>query len=270
MRKILFQDGSSLILNFGVHFCFILCCQKVSWLVQYSTFSNFFFHIQRGAAFTGVVKGIDDLDISKVNSKELSGLKEIKGAEDGGVGDAAVGEQVEEQGDGEGRHGEGDADGGGGGGAGEEGAEMRGIESKEEAIGGKVKSLWGDQPDVRLQGGEGVDQGGEAGFVGGIISHFHSLMDWFIPPQVVQSFEKVYFWNIHFKTSQPLRWLIATQWLSEMLGLIYSERTKCQWFPHPKETFLPHKIENYTHTDQIFIENTCIFSTLYIVFLLPL
>ena len=30
MRKILFQDGSSLILNFGVHFCFILCCQKVS------------------------------------------------------------------------------------------------------------------------------------------------------------------------------------------------------------------------------------------------
>ena len=93
------------------------------------------------------------------------------------MGDAAVGEQVEEQGDGEGRHGEGDADGGGGGGAGEEGAEMRGIESKEEAIGGKVKSLGGDQPDVRLQGGEGGDQGGEAGFVGGIISHFHSLMD---------------------------------------------------------------------------------------------
>ena len=131
MCKILFQDGSSLILDLGVHFGFILSCQKVSWLVQYSTFRKFFFYNQLSEVFTGAVKGIDDLNVSEVDSKELSGLKEIKGAEDWGVGDAAVGEQVEQQGDGEGRHGEGDAGGGGGrgGGAGEEGSEMRGIES---------------------------------------------------------------------------------------------------------------------------------------------
>ena len=95
-------------------------------------------------------------------------MEDIKGAEYRGVGNTACGEQVEQEGDGEGRHGEGDT-GGGGVGAGEEGAEIGGVESKDEPVGWKVKALGGDKPDVWVEGGEGGDYGGEARNVGGKI-----------------------------------------------------------------------------------------------------
>ena len=159
MCKILFQNGSSLI--FCIAFS-ILFCQKAGWLFQCSIFSNFFFYIQ----LTAAVKGVQDLNVSKFDAKELSGLKDIKGVEYRGVGDTACGEQGEQQGDGQGRHGEGDAGGEGGAGAGEEGAEIRGVESEKGTVGWKVKALRRDEPDVG--GGEG-EGGGEASSVGRII-----------------------------------------------------------------------------------------------------
>ena len=89
MCKILFQNGSSLILDFLVHFCIVLAIlsnQQLSLLDWYFIFSNFFFfYIQ----LTAADKGVQDLNVSKVNAKELSGLKNIKGVENRGVGDIA-------------------------------------------------------------------------------------------------------------------------------------------------------------------------------------
>ena len=87
-------------------------------------------------------------------------MKEVKGAEDGVLGDGAGGEQGEQEGDGQSRHR--DRDGGwqGGGGGGDELVEIRGIESEEEAVGWEVEAFGGDQPQVWWQGG---NQGGEAG-----------------------------------------------------------------------------------------------------------
>ena len=85
-------------------------------------------------------------------------MKEVKGAEDGVLGDGAGGEQGEQEGDGQRRHR--DRDGGWQGGGGDELVEVRGIESEEEAVGWEVEAFGGDQPQVWWQGG---DQGGEAG-----------------------------------------------------------------------------------------------------------
>ena len=68
-------------------------------------------------------------------------MKEVKGAEDGVLGDVARGEQGEQEGDGQSRHRDGDGGWRGDGGGGDELVEVWGIESKEEAVGWEVEAL---------------------------------------------------------------------------------------------------------------------------------
>ena len=138
--------------------------QNINVFAYSFLFGNFCFYVRVIPGFTAAFGRVDDLNVSQVDAEELGSLKEVKGAEDGVLGDVAGGEQGEQEGDGQSRHR--DRDGGwrgGGGGGGDELVEVRGIESEEEAAGWEVEALGGDQPQVWWQGGQGGDQGGEAG-----------------------------------------------------------------------------------------------------------